>query len=130
MNKENEIKYEINDVLDNIITCIETGKKYKNKKYVSYDRILAVHRYIINRDDIYENNLKNDLWWSPTDFLQFYNEARFELAYFMRVNPGANKYKYSKTLWCELDFDKIYTYVILCGTVPIELVKIKINENE
>ena len=128
MEKVEKVEKEINDLLDNMIHCIETEKMYKKKKYLSYNTTLTMCKSIINRDVIDEENLKRDLWWSPTDFLQFYNEAKFELAYFMRVNPGANKHKYSKTLWYDLDFDKIYTYVILYGAVPIELVKVKTNE--
>ena len=111
-----------------MIRSIESEKIYKKKKYLSYNTTLTMCQTIINRDDIDEENLKRDLWWSPVDFLQFYNEAKFELAYFMRVNPYANKYKYSKTLWYDLDFDKIYAYVILYGTVPIELIKVETNK--
>ena len=111
-----------------MVTSIETGKKYKRKKGVSYNSVLSKNRVILNRDDIIEENLKRELWWSPTDFLEFYKQASFELSYFMAVNPNANKAKYSKTLWYDLDFDKIYTYVIMYGVIPIELVKVKTNK--
>ena len=111
-----------------MIASIESGKIYKRKKYVSYNTVLSRNRVILNRDDINEDKLKRELWWSPTDFLEFYNQARFELSYFMAVNPQANKKKYSKTLWCDLDFDKIYTYVILYGIIPIELIKLQTNQ--
>ena len=115
---------EINNILDKMIASIESGKIYKRKKYVSYNDVLSKNLVILNRDDINENNLKRDLWWSPTDFLEFYNHARFELSYFMTVNPHANKQKYSKSLWYDLDFDKIYTYIILYGIIPVELMKL------
>lgn len=111
-----------------MITSIESGKIYKKKKRVSYDSVLSRNHVILNRDDINKNNLKRELWWSSTDFLEFYNQARFELSYFMALNPRANKQKYSKTLWYDLDFDKIYNYVILYGIIPIELIKLQINK--
>jgi hypothetical protein len=115
---------EINNILDKMVTSIESGKIYKKKKRVSYDIVLSRNYVILNRDDINENNLKQDLWWSATDFLEFCNHAKFELSYFMTVNPHANKKIYSKTLWYDLDFDKIYTYVILYGVIPVELMKL------
>lgn len=115
---------EINNILDKMVTSIESGKIYKKKKRVSYDIVLSRNHFIINRDDINEHNLKRDLWWSATDFLEFYKQAGFELSYFMTVNPHANKKIYSKTLWYDLDFDKIYTYVILYGVIPVELMKL------
>ena len=111
-----------------MISSIESGKIYKKKKYVSYNIVLSKNHYIMNRDDIIEDKLKRELWWSSTDFLEFYNQARFELSYFMTVNPQANKRKYSKTLWYDLDFDKIYNYVILYGIIPIELIKLQTNK--
>jgi hypothetical protein len=121
-------KVEINNILDKMISSLESGKIYKKKKYVSYDIVLSRNRVILNRDDINEDKLKRDLWWSSTDFLEFYNQARFELSYFMALNPRANKQKYSKTLWYDLDFDKIYKYVILYGIIPIELIKLQTNK--
>lgn len=115
---------EINNILDKMISSIENRKTYKRKKRVSYDIVLSRNHVILNRDDINEDNLKRDLWWSATDFLEFYKQAGFELSYFMTVNPQANKHKYAKTLWYDLDFDKIYTYVILYGVIPVELMKL------
>lgn len=114
---------EIITILDKMISSIENRKTYKRKN-VSYNPDLLKNHYIMNRDDINEDNLKRELWWSPTDFLEFYNQARFELSYFMTVNPHANKKVYSKTLWYDLDFDKIYTYVIMYGVIPVELIKL------
>ena len=119
---------EINNILDKMISSIESGKIYKKKKRVSYDDVISRNCVILNRDHINENNLKQDLWWSPTDFLEFCNHAKFELSYFISVNPDANREKYAKTLWYDLDFDKIYTYVIMYGVIPIELVKVKTNK--
>jgi hypothetical protein len=106
-----------------MISYIENRKTYKRKN-VSYNTVLSKNHFIMNREDINEDNLKRDLWWSATDFLEFHNQARFELSYFMAINPQANKQKYSKTLWYDLDFDKIYTYVILYGIIPVELLKL------
>jgi len=128
---QHEINFITGDILDEIITYIESQEDYqqyitiyKKQKYVTFNNIQRVH-HIINREYIQEENLKSDLWWCGTDFLQFRNEAGFELSMFMQINPSANQHKYSKTLWYDLDFDTIYQYVILYGVIPIDLIKIK-----
>jgi hypothetical protein len=128
---ENETFFIACDIIDEMITYIESQHEYqeniaiyKKQKYVSFNDIPRLH-YIINREYIQEENIKSDLWWCGADFLQFRNEAGFELSMFMQINPTANQYKYSKMLWYELDFDAIYLYVILYGVIPIELIKIK-----
>jgi hypothetical protein len=128
---QHEINFITGDILDEIITYIESQEDYqqnitiyKKQKYVTFNNIPRLH-YIINREYIQEENLKSDLWWSGADFVQFRNEAGFELSMFMQINPTANQHKYSKTLWYELDFDTIYLYVILYGVIPIDLIKIK-----
>lgn len=128
---EHEIDFITCDILDEIITYIESqedylvnNSMYKKQKYVTFNDNQRVH-YIINREYIQEENIKSDLWWSGADFVQFRNEAGFELSIFMQINPNENAYKYSKTLWYELDFDSIYQHVIFNGIIPIELIKIK-----
>jgi hypothetical protein len=128
---ENETIFITCDIMDDIITYIESQDDYqeniaiyKKEKYVTFNNIPRLH-YIINREYIQEENIKSDLWWCGTDFLQFRNEAGFELSMFMQINPSANQHKYSKTLWYELDFDTIYQYVILYGVIPIDLIKVK-----
>jgi len=128
---QNEINFIICDILDDMITYIESQDDYlhnvsiyKKHKYVTFNDIPRVH-YIINRDYIQEENIKSDLWWAGSDFIHFRNEATLELSLFIQINPTVNKYKYSKILWYELDFDAIYLYVILYGLIPIELIKIK-----
>ena len=63
---------EIITILDKMISSIENRKTYKRKN-VSYNQVLSKNHFIMNRDDINDENLKRDLWWSPTDFLEFYN---------------------------------------------------------
>jgi hypothetical protein len=128
---EHEINFITCDILDEIITYIESQEDYlvnntmyKKQKYVTFNNIQRVH-HIINREYIQEENLKSHLWWSGADFVQFRNEAGFELAMFMQINPTANQHKYAKALWYELDFDTIYQHVIFHGIIPIELIKIK-----
>lgn len=128
---QHEINFITCDILDKIITYIESQEDYqqnitiyKKQKYVTFNNIQRVH-HIINREYIQEENLKSHLWWSGADFVQFRNEAGFELAMFMQINPTANQHKYAKALWYELDFDTIYQHVIFHGIIPIELIKIK-----
>jgi len=128
---ENEINDIIKYVVYDIIGFIESEEFYKKefcvskkKKNVTFNEF-AQYQWIINRDYIDDENIKYDLWWSSSDFLQFRNEASFELSMFIQINPTANKYKYSKTLWYELDFDSIYQFVIIYGVIPIELIQIK-----
>jgi hypothetical protein len=128
---EHEINFITGDILDEIITYIESHHDYqqnitvyKNQKYVTFNDNTRVH-YIINRQYIQEENIKSDLWWSGKDFVHFHNEAGLELSIFMQVNPGMNMRKYTKTLWYDLDFDAIHQYVIVYGVIPIHLIQIK-----
>lgn len=128
---QHEINFITFDILDEIITYIESQEDYlinstmyKKQNYVTFNDNQRVH-YIINREYIQEENIKSQLWWSGAEFVQFRNEAGFELAMFMQINPTANQDKYAKALWYELDFDTIYQHVIFHGIIPIELIKIK-----
>jgi hypothetical protein len=96
----------------------------KSKKRVTFSFMQEI-RYIPNNDDICDEGLKTELWWTHEEFIENKNTAMNEFAKTLRFNPGKNYRYLFKNMWYELDFDSIYelheTYKL---THKIELKKL------
>jgi hypothetical protein len=103
----NNIKPVCSETVQNV--TVSSLNKNMCKKNVSFNEICEMY-FIPNRSEIFEESLKDDIWWNGMEFLNFRNQATSELRKFILDNPSANYKKYSKTLWLELDFDAIYEY--------------------
>jgi len=93
-------------------------------KRVKFSYICDIH-IIPNKDDIYYAGLKDVLWWSVEETENIKRAACREFNKILIFNRAKNKRALYKTMWYELDFDKIYeimeTYKI---THKIELKKL------
>jgi hypothetical protein len=63
---------------------------------------------IPNTDDIINEGLKDQLWWSECETAQIKHTALMELEKIYLVNRCRSRKNLHKTIWYELDFDKIY----------------------
>jgi len=93
-------------------------------KHVKFSNILNI-RLIPNKEDIYSAGLKDVLWWSIEETNNIKRVAFREFDKILIFNRTQNKRALFKSMWYELDFDKIYelmeTYKI---THKIELKKL------
>uniref|UniRef100_A0A6C0B883 Uncharacterized protein n=1 Tax=viral metagenome TaxID=1070528 RepID=A0A6C0B883_9ZZZZ len=80
---------------------------------------------IPNKDDSYYDGLKEVLWWSPDETANIQKVANQEYYKTIQFNRKKNRRLLFKTMWYEIDFDKIYelmeTYKL---THKIELKKL------
>jgi hypothetical protein len=105
---------EINNLMEEMICYIEqipidTGKK-KKVKFNFYNYCVLIPC----KNELIENNLVTQIWWSQIDFWIFRNNATNELREFLYTFPQADYKYYAKNLWYELDFDKIYSDLECC----------------
>jgi hypothetical protein len=95
-----------------------------NSKRVRFDFIRDV--YIIpNTQDILENGIKDELWWTYDEYVMIRKIAYDEFEKTLKFNKTKNRQHLYKIMWYELDFDEIYkmlkTYKL---TRKIELKKL------
>lgn len=95
-----------------------------NSKRVRFNFIRDI--YIIpNTEDILEDGLKDDLWWTDYECAMIKQIAFEEFEKILKFNKIKNRKQLYKTMWYELDFDEIYkilkTYKL---TRKIELKKL------
>jgi hypothetical protein len=95
-----------------------------NSKKVNFDFIRDVW-IIPNTEDILEDGLKDELWWTIDEYAMIKNIAYNEFEKTLKFNKINNRKHLYKTMWYELDFDEIYkmlkTYKL---TRKIELKKL------
>lgn len=78
-----------------------------SKKHVKFS-IMRDVQIIPNKDDIYNDGLKNILWWSNEETALIKNIAFREFGRAIQFNKNKNQRQLFKTMWYEIDFDKIY----------------------
>ena len=100
-----EDKQIVKEVLYNIIEKIENKKI--EKKQIKFNDIIY-YCYIPNKDEIIEENIKNEIWWTSEEMEDFRFTFNNELQEFMQVFPHNNIRTVIKHLWLVFDFDEIY----------------------
>ena len=78
-----------------------------NKKKVKFNCFRDIW-VIPNTDDIINEGLKDQLWWSECESAQIKRTALLELEKIYLFNRGRTRKNLHKTIWYDLDFDKIY----------------------
>jgi hypothetical protein len=63
---------------------------------------------IPNNDDIFDEGLTENLWWTNEECIDIKRLAHAEFEKTVTFNRGKNRRHLYKTMWYELDFDKIY----------------------
>lgn len=76
-------------------------------KHVTFNRIVRA-LIIPNIDDTYYEGLKDVLWWSTEETNIIKECANKEFNKIALFNRNKNLRMLCKTMWYELDFDKIY----------------------
>lgn len=97
-------KYVINETMNEIITKI--SKKEQNR--ITFNDKKNKIFYIPNRDELFMDSIKDDLWWNKIELLMIKNQATYEFRIFTGLFPNLNSRIVSKRLWIEIDFDKVY----------------------
>jgi hypothetical protein len=96
----------------------------KSAKRVKFSYIRDVW-IIPNTDDIYKDGLKDVLWWSNEETEKIKQCAFREFDKILMFNNTKNKRSLFKSMWYELDFDKIYEIMeVYKLTHKIELKKL------
>jgi hypothetical protein len=63
---------------------------------------------IPNKEDIFENGLNHELWWTEDECIMIRKIASDEFEKTLKFNKTKNRKLIYKTMWYQLDFDEIY----------------------
>lgn len=79
----------------------------KRKKRIHFNET-ASFCFIPCRQEILDENLKNDLWWTQEEMNNIRYIYTMELQQFMQAYPHNNIRDVQKQLWLVFDFDELY----------------------
>jgi hypothetical protein len=79
-----------------------------SKKRITFNDTVYVC-YIPTKQEILDEDLKKDLWWSMQEMNDIRSIYNMELQYFMNLYPHNNIRTVQKQLWLVVDFDAIYS---------------------
>lgn len=94
----------IQDLLYSLICKVEENNK---KRKIWFDDNIYYY-YIPTMDEINEENLKKELWWSFDEMDKFRSTATNEITQFAIIYPHFDTRFIAKKLWTIFDFDEIY----------------------
>lgn len=81
--------------------------KNSSRKRIHFKETVSYY-YIPSRQEMIEEDIKKDIWWTMEEMQIFRAISNLELQQFMRAYPNNNIRDVQKQLWLVLDFDEIY----------------------
>ena len=72
--------------------------KMGQRKRVTFNKTVYA-KEIISREEIYEDNLKNDMWWCLDDYKKFNDDSNEDILKFMLKFPGIDYVSARKLLY-------------------------------